>query len=84
MLHLQTCDNSTGKRDVKMSLNCFLLFQTKYKKSGRQEAGSCLYSVMADTLDTQHAKQASQIQSQVLITHTHTHFSNTGLNFTLS
>lgn len=40
-------------------------FQTKYKKSGRQEAGSCLYSVMAETLDTQHAKQASQLQSQV-------------------
>lgn len=40
-------------------------FQTQYKKSGRQEAGSCLYSVMAETLDTQHAKQASQLQSQV-------------------
>lgn len=40
--------------------------QTQYKKCGRQEAGSSLYSVMAETLDTQHAKQASQIQSQVL------------------
>lgn len=40
-------------------------FQTKYKTSGRQEAG-CLYSVMPETLDTQRAKQVSQIQSQVL------------------
>lgn len=43
----------------------FFCFQTRYKKSGRQEAGSCLYSVMPETLDTQHAKQVSQIQSQV-------------------
>uniref|UniRef100_H3CBY1 Nebulette n=1 Tax=Tetraodon nigroviridis TaxID=99883 RepID=H3CBY1_TETNG len=38
--------------------------QAKYKKSGKEEGGSC-YSVMAETLDTQHAKQVSQLQSQV-------------------
>lgn len=48
--------------------NCALLFaaaQISYRKSGKQQIGSSLYSVMADTLNTQHAKQASQLQSQV-------------------
>lgn len=43
----------------------------KYRTAGRQQAGGSLYSVMAETLDTQHAKEVSQIQSQVAITHAH-------------
>lgn len=43
----------------------FVAAQISYRKSGKQQVGSSLYSVMADTLDTQHAKQASQLQSQV-------------------
>lgn len=43
----------------------FVAAQISYRKLGKQQAGSSLYSVMADTLDTQHAKQASQLQSQV-------------------
>lgn len=43
----------------------------KYREAGRQQAGGSLYSVMAETLDTRHAKEVSQIQSQVAITHAH-------------
>lgn len=43
----------------------------KYRKAARQQAGGSLYSVMAETPDTQHAKEVSQIQSQVVITHAH-------------
>lgn len=39
--------------------------QLQYRKLGRQQAGSSLYSAMVDTLDTQHAREASQLQSQV-------------------
>ena len=54
-----------------------LLSQTKYKKAGKNVSSS-LYSVMPETMETQHAKQASLLQSQVLTTHTycictHTH-----------
>lgn len=43
----------------------FVAAQISYRKLGKQQVGSSLYSVMADTLDMQHAKQASQLQSQV-------------------
>lgn len=48
-----------------------VVLQMKYRKAGRQQAGGSLYSVMAETLDTQHAKEVSQIQSQVAIAHAH-------------
>lgn len=49
-----------------MSLNVlFLLFQVKYKEVVKKEASSCLYSKLPETLETQHAKDASQLQSQV-------------------
>lgn len=43
-----------------------LTLQTKYKEAGRREASSSLYSKLPETLDTLHAKEVSQLQSQVL------------------
>ena len=42
-----------------------LFLKNKYKESGRKETFNCLYSKLPETLDTQHAKEASQLQSQV-------------------
>lgn len=39
-------------------------FQTKYKK-GKEDLSSSLYSTLPETLDTLHAKEAAQLQSQV-------------------
>lgn len=46
--------------------NCvFLCFQLQYKQDGKKEAESNLYSLMPQTLQTEHAKHACQLQSQV-------------------
>lgn len=52
---------------VPFVLNCDfrIFFQAKYKEAGRKEACSSLYSKLPQTLDTLHAKEASQLQSQV-------------------
>lgn len=42
------------------------LSQLKYKEDGKKEMNMNLYSLLPDTLDTQHAKEQSQSQSQVL------------------
>lgn len=42
------------------------LFQLKYKEDGKKEMNMNLYSLLPETLDTQHAKEQSQSQSQVL------------------
>lgn len=42
------------------------LFQLKYKEDGKKEMNRNLYSLLPDTLDTQHAKEQSRSQSQVL------------------
>lgn len=39
--------------------------QIKYREAGKRAASSCLYSKLPETLDTRHAKEASQLQSQV-------------------
>lgn len=39
--------------------------QIKYREAGKQAASSCLYSKLPETLDIRHAKEASQLQSQV-------------------
>lgn len=52
-------------------LFCFIhgliwcLFQSKYKQEGLKEASLSLYSVMPETLQTQHAREASELQSEV-------------------
>lgn len=43
------------------------LLQLKYKEDGKKEMNMNLYSLLPDTLDTQHAKEQSQSQSQVLL-----------------
>lgn len=43
-----------------------VLFQMKYKEAGKKGATSSLYSTLPETLETQHAKEASQLLSQVL------------------
>lgn len=40
-------------------------FQRKYKEAGKKAATSSLYSALPETLETQHAREASQLQSQV-------------------
>lgn len=42
-----------------------VVFQTKYKEAGKKEASTSLYSTLPETLETQHAKEASQLQSEV-------------------
>lgn len=37
----------------------------KYKEAGKKGVMSSLYSTLPETLETQHAKEASQLQSQV-------------------
>lgn len=37
----------------------------KYKEAGRKEVSSSLYSTLPETMETQHAKVASQLQSEV-------------------
>lgn len=43
------------------------LLQLKYKEDGKKEMNMNLYSLLPSTLDTQHAKEQSQSQSQVLL-----------------
>lgn len=39
--------------------------QAKYKDAAKKEASSCEYHQLPETLETQHAKEASQLQSEV-------------------
>lgn len=48
----------------------FLSLQSKYKEAGKKEASSSLYSKLPETLETQHAKEVAQLQSQVLTSQT--------------
>ena len=41
------------------------VFQVKYKEGGLKEASDSLYHLLPETLDTQHAREASQLQSEV-------------------
>lgn len=43
----------------------WMWLQTKYREAGRKAASSCLYSKLPETLETHHAKEVSQLQSQV-------------------
>lgn len=40
-------------------------FQTKYKEASKKQTSTPLYHRLPETLETQHAKEASQLQSQV-------------------
>lgn len=44
---------------------CVVVFQSKYKEEGRKETSMSLYSVLPETPETQHAREASELQSEV-------------------
>lgn len=39
--------------------------QIKYREAGKKQASTSLYQQLPETLETRHAKEASQLQSQV-------------------
>ena len=41
------------------------MFQSKYKEEGKKEASISLYSLLPETMETQHAKEASELRSEV-------------------
>lgn len=43
------------------------LFQSKYKEEGKKEASMSLYSVLPETPEIQHAREASELRSEVLM-----------------
>lgn len=43
----------------------FFFVKMKYKEAGKKGVSSALYSTLPETLETQHAKEASELQSQV-------------------
>lgn len=47
----------------------FVLFQRKYKEAGKKGVASSVYCTLPETLETRHAKEASQLHSEV---NTHT------------
>lgn len=53
--------NQTGNQSVVTSF----CPQVKYKEDSRNEVNKCLYSTLPDTLDTQHARDATQLLSEV-------------------
>ena len=42
------------------------MFQSKYKEEGKKEASMSLYSILPETPETQHAREASELQSEVV------------------
>lgn len=46
-------------------LHCCFLFQSKYKQAGKKELVNCLYSLLPETKETQHAKEQTQLYSEV-------------------
>lgn len=49
-----------------LMLTVHLKLQTKYKEAGKKEANACLYSLLPHTMDTQHAKEAAELLSEVM------------------
>jgi len=39
----------------------------KYKEEGKKEMSVSLYSLLPETIDTRHAREAAHLQSQVLV-----------------
>lgn len=39
--------------------------QSRYREASRKEAKTCLYHQLPETLETLHAKEAGELQSQV-------------------
>lgn len=47
----------------------FFVFQNKYKEAGKKELVRSLYSLLPETKETQHAKELTQLYSEVDLTH---------------
>lgn len=61
--------SSLSTHDSSLSQSVFVCFQSKYKEAGRKQVSSTLYSLLPETLETQHAKDATNLLSQVLRLH---------------
>ena len=48
-----------------MNDGCCSVLQNKYKQAGKKELVKCLYSLLPETQETQHAKEQSQLHSEV-------------------
>lgn len=47
-------------------ISCLVFItQNKYKEAGKKEMVKCLYSLLPETKETQHAKEQSQLHSEV-------------------
>lgn len=44
---------------------CVVIGQIKYKQAGKQQMASSLYSTLPETLETKHAKEVTELQSEV-------------------
>lgn len=54
--------------------------QIKYREAGKRAASSCLFSKLPETLATRHAKEASQLQSQVTCSAHDINMANSGVS----
>lgn len=43
----------------------YICFQVKYKEDGMKEMSINLYSLLPETIETQHVKEVSNLQSEV-------------------
>lgn len=48
-----------------MKPGLLFILQVRYREEGRKELSSCLFSSLTQTLDTEHTKEATALQSQV-------------------
>lgn len=63
------CVNQEFNLNSNVVFMCHL--QAKYKEAGKKEANTCLYSLLPETLETQHAKETTELLSEVKSSRTH-------------
>lgn len=59
------CAFSHYFQTLKLNLILCCVFKAKYKEASKKQTSASLYHRLAETLETQHAKEASQLQSEV-------------------
>lgn len=67
MLSETECKNCDNERNI--------FLQVKYKEAGKKEASSSLYHQLPETLETQHVKEVTELQSKVHTSIIHIHLS---------
>lgn len=67
MLSETECKNCDNERNI--------FLQVKYKEAGKKEASSSLYHQLPETLETQHVKEVTELQSEVHTSIIHIHLS---------